>query len=76
MSSKLSRLKSISKRLGLDEVEDLTIHRQFINVDGSVDSSLEIIVARKGMTKEEISKANAEAKEISNAEAKEISSRS
>ena len=64
MSSKLARLKQIERRIGLEEVEDLTIHRQFINVDGTTESTLEIIISRKGMTKEEIAKANLEAKEI------------
>ena len=58
------RISKLEKRVGLEEVEDLTIHRQFINMDGSVKSTLEIIISKKGMSKEEIKTANLEAKEI------------
>ena len=65
-SMRENRVAKLEHKMGLEEVEDLTIHRQFVDRHGVAGDTLEIIISRKGMNKEQILEANAKALEIFN----------
>ena len=57
-----SRLDKLTRKVGL-RPEDLTIKRTFIGTDGTPGPTLEIIVSRQDMSKDQIEAANQKARE-------------